>query len=247
MKSAILCVHGFCEQSEMWKHWIDVWPEGLRPVLCPDLPGFGQHASLPVPESMEEMARWMATWLDEKGIKRVIWIGHSMGGYAGAAFASAFPERTEALVMFHSTFRADSEEKKVNRRKTIAFVQEHGPDLFLKQFTPLLFNQGKSIHPEWLEMASAWVKNTPSTSIISASRAMMSRRDYTDWLQKTDIPVCIIAGVGDAHIPYRDLIAQAGLMKRGSLVLLEQSGHLGMLEEAQNSAEAVRAFLERFL
>lgn len=247
MKTAILCVHGFCEQAEMWKHWLPYLPEGLPPVFYLDLPGFGKNTELNVPQSMVAMAHWVAEWLDQKEIECVIWVGHSMGGYVGAEFARGYPERSKALVMFHSTFRADSEEKKANRLKTMDFVSTHGAQWFLKQFVPMLFHNSKPIHNEWVEQAWSWVSNTPAESIIRASEAMMRRRDHTDWLPNVPIPVGMIAGKYDSHIPYRDVIAQASLLQQGSLVLLENSGHLGMLEEPEKSAQAVADFIRLHL
>lgn len=231
----------------MWNEWLPLISAGDAEILCPDLPGFGNNAHLKVPGSMEGMARWMAFWLDERGIEQVIWIGHSMGGYAGAAFARCFPERIKALIMFHSTFRADGADKIEKRKKTIAFVQEHGPEPFLKQFVPMLFHKEKNIPQAWLEMASELVKTTKSESIISATEAMMMREDHSSWLTQAELPICLIAGKGDAHIPYPDIIEQAALIKRGSLIMLENSGHLGMKEEPGSSADAVNSFLRLFL
>ena len=48
------------------------------------------------------------------------------------AFAEKYPQYLDSFGLFHSTAFADDEEKKATRTKAIGFINDKGPDAFLK-------------------------------------------------------------------------------------------------------------------
>jgi pimeloyl-ACP methyl ester carboxylesterase len=75
---------------------------GLR-LIAPDAPGFGESPTLP-PEQYEtkNVVELLRGVLDERGIDRAIFMGHSWGGTIVTSFAAAHPERVAGLVLVDS-------------------------------------------------------------------------------------------------------------------------------------------------
>src|SRR5688572_9814357 len=98
--SAIVLLHGFGEDSTVWRNQETIFPD--HRLLIPDLPGSGSSAII-VNMSMEGLAQSVLAVLDAEQIDRCVLIGHSMGGYITLAFAEHFGERLTGFGLFHST------------------------------------------------------------------------------------------------------------------------------------------------
>ena len=112
---AVVLLHGFPESGSLWQN---IW-DGLASsytVIIPDLPGSG-NSVLEKNTSLVEMAEGVKAILDKEGISRVVFAGHSMGGYVAFAFAGLYPEMIAGLSLVHSTPVADDEEKNKNKVK----------------------------------------------------------------------------------------------------------------------------------
>jgi len=68
-------------------------------VLAPDHPGFGSSQRPAWLESIDDLVFHYVDLLDHLEIARVSIVGTSLGGWIGAAFAVAHPERVERLVL----------------------------------------------------------------------------------------------------------------------------------------------------
>ncbi len=225
----------------MWNDFLPLLGE-KEEVISIDLPGFGKEPLNAEIETLEDMADWVHSRLSlHEG--PIIWVGHSMGGYIGVEFAVKYPERLSGLVMFHSSFTADTEEKKLQRRKAMSFVKRSGINGFLRQFVPKLFSTHQKTNKSLLSRAHKMVGSTSEAAMLMASAAMMNRRDHLGWLQEqSSIAVCMLIGKYDAHLPLKSQLAQAACIKNGSVVMLTASGHLGMWEEPEESASALINF-----
>jgi len=139
---AVILIHGFPESSAIWDDFSKELSKELT-VLAPDLPGHGLSGLPPNLSSMDDYADAVHSVAAHAGIKSFTLIGHSMGGYIALAFAKKFQgdNSVNGIGLFHSTVFADSDEKKVNRNRTIevvkkdraGFIAELIPNLFAKE------------------------------------------------------------------------------------------------------------------
>ena len=167
-----------------------------------------------------------------------------MGGYILLALMEKYWNQVSAFGLFHSSAFADNEEKKATRRKGIEFINQHGAFEFLKTTTPNLFSpQTKDEKPELISEQVARLDNFSPTALVSYYEAMMQRPDRTEVLRKATVPVLFIMGKYDAAVPVEDGLKQCHLPEKSYIHILQQSGHMGMLEEPGNSSR----FLEEFL
>jgi pimeloyl-ACP methyl ester carboxylesterase len=208
-----------------------------------DLPGSGK-SELIDDVHMEALAGVMKAILDEEAITEIIIIGHSMGGYVSVAFADIYPGSVKALGFFPSTAYADSDERKIARKKNISFIEKHGSYKFLQQSTPGLFSDVfKKDHMEVVNGIIELYKNFNPLSLIAYQQAMIERPDRREVLKQIVKPVLFIIGEHDNAIPFKDSMEQCHLPALSYIHILKNSGHMGMLEEVEKSNQILGMFL----
>jgi pimeloyl-ACP methyl ester carboxylesterase len=240
--AAVVLVHGFGEDSSVWKAQMEFLQHHFQ-VLLPDLPGSGR--SEPVEDmSMEGLANAVKCMMEAEGLESGVLIGHSMGGYITLAFAEKYGERLKGFGLFHSSAYADTEEKKTTRRKGIAFIKEQGAYPFLKTAIPNLYSPAtKERHPTLIEEQLHAVKDFSGDALCAYYEAMMQRPDRTEVLRQSLVPVMFVLGRWDTAVLLADGLEQCRLPKIAYIDVLEESGHMGMAEETEQS----NAFLNRYL
>lgn len=247
----VVLIHGFGEEGNMWEKQIDFLKNNFQ-LIVPDLPGSGKSEIID-DMTMEGMAEVIKTIIDTETSKSpseredkgsVTMIGHSMGGYITLAFAEKYPGYLNAFGLFHSSAYADSDEKKSTRKKGIEFTKQHGAFEFLKTAVPNLFSEkSKEKMPERINDFINSLHNFSADALVSYYEAMMQRPDRTDVLKKSKVPVLFIMGEYDNAVPLKDGLEQCHLPEKSYIHILHKSGHMGMIEEAEES----NRFLEEFL
>lgn len=242
--SPVMLIHGFGEKSEVWNQQIEYLQEKYK-IIIPELPG-SDESELQEDMSMEGMAETLKEILDAENISRCVVIGHSMGGYILLAFTEKYFSYLEAFGLFHSTAFADSEDKKASRRKGIEFMNEHGAFSFLENTTPNLFSPlTKDKRPEIIDEQIQTLHDFSRYALISYYEAMINRPDRTHILRNSTIPILFIAGKNDNAVPLANVLKQCHLPSLSYIHILENSGHMGMLEETEKANRILKNFLDK--
>lgn len=231
----VMLVHGFGEDSSVWSTQVAFLKDHVR-LIVPDLPGTGTSGLLKEkdehsPIQVEDYADCLLALLNHENTGRCTMLGHSMGGYITLAFAERYPSRLERYGLVHSTAFADSGEKKKTRLKSIAMIEEYGAMAFLKNTTPNLFAASfKTAHPEKVEALIDAGKQFTPEALQQYTRAMMLRPDRTKVLSSNYLPVLFVIGTDDIAAPLADVIKQVTLPRISYIHVLQDTGHMGMLE-----------------
>jgi pimeloyl-ACP methyl ester carboxylesterase len=99
---ALVLVHGLASDSGTWELAISALAErGLR-VIAPDLLGHGRSDKPAYGYSLDGFARSLVELLDEIGVPRATFVGHSLGGAAAMHVAHNHPSYIERLVLVSS-------------------------------------------------------------------------------------------------------------------------------------------------
>ena len=242
--TAVVFLHGFCEDSSVWDEFkLDLLEEKYR-VICIDLPGFGNSEVLSN-ISVETSAEIVHSVTEQLNIEQIILIGHSMGGYVSLSFAKKYPNKLLGLGLFHSHPYADSPEKKAGRQKGINFIKRHGHVLFVKQLIPNLFAKNfVNSNAFLLEKLSYKATGYSSEGIINALESMKNRPDQAEVLENIGCPVLFIIGKKDTAVPEAFSMDQTHLPSVASVHVLEKVGHMGMFEARKQCQLMVRQFAE---
>jgi pimeloyl-ACP methyl ester carboxylesterase len=236
----IVLLHGFCETHQIWDGVASELAKDFR-VITPDLPGFGKSQLLLQSFSIDDIGELLAEWLISQAINNPVVIGHSLGGYVALAMAQKRTVSLSGLGLFHSTPLADSEEKKVNRNKTIDFVIQNGIAPFVETFVPGLFYQKENSAIHFVrEMALT----TPVKTLTGYSKAMRDRPSREDFLKSYTGPFMIGAGVHDSVIPFLLLQQASQWVAKTMFFALENTGHMGMFESQSDTIKYFRGLAE---
>jgi pimeloyl-ACP methyl ester carboxylesterase len=223
----LVFLHGFGEDERVWADFLPfhTWPFS---TICPAYAEWTDCATL------ADYARKIVSSLPSDS--HFILVGHSMGGYIALEIASQFPERVQKVVMLHSTFVADTEEKKINRDRTADLLEKKGTGFFIGPFLPNLF---ASASPDLLATLAERYRNLPAAGLIVATKAMRDRSDFTTFVQTTNIPFLFILGEQDALISPESITR----FVTKSVVILPNVGHQGTYEAPKAVAEAINQFV----
>ncbi len=251
MGPPVLLLHGFAEDHRIWGIQTSFLQKNFR-VIVPDLPGTGLSGGIP-DMSMEGMADCIKVLLDIEFppespavLNGIIVIGHSMGGYISLALAERYPDSVKALGLFHSTAYADNEEKKMARRKSIEFIRKYGSSAFIEESFPALFSERfKNQSPEIIADLTERYAHFNPESLVTYYHEMMKRPDRTHLLKKISKPVLFVMGEEDKAVPPDQSLQQSHMPCLSYIHILENSGHMGMLEEAGRSCTLLNDFCSR--
>lgn len=241
----LILLHGFCERKEIWSQFIPTLAKEAK-VIALDLPGFGENKAMDADISIDNAAELVEAFLKSIEVRQAIIIGHSLGGYVALALAEKFPQRISGLCLFHSTAKADSDEKKRTRDKTLVFLEEKGIEAFAQNLVPPLFakeNQQKL--SSQIDEVKQMVRQSHLEMAMVYTKAMRNRPDRMNVLKEAAYPCLFIAGKDDQAVPYADLVEQSKLPKANSkLISLEHCAHMGMYEQEEQSQEALLDFIK---
>jgi pimeloyl-ACP methyl ester carboxylesterase len=238
----VMFLHGFAEDHTIWDRQVNYLKNNFR-IITPDLPGSGNSSFNPNLLTMDDYADAIRAIADAEQIGGCAMIGHSMGGYIALAFAEKYPAHLKGLGLFHSTAYPDTPERKAAREKGIEFIREHGSYPFIRQSIPNLFSENfKNQHPEIAEGLIERYANFNPESLVSYYNAMMQRPDRTRVLSNSPYPVLFIIGEQDKSVPMQDGLKQCHIPQLSYIHILENSSHMGMLEETNPSNSTIEAF-----
>ena len=231
----IVLIHGFLESSKMWGPITHNIGGGFR-IHTPELPGHGDCPFLGE-STMEEMATVVAKEIPDQSVV----VGHSMGGYVAIHVAKLFPEKVNALCLFHSRAGDDDEERKANRDRAIEAVKQN-KGLYAQLLISALFSpRHKELYYRVINQQVAHARKMKTEAIIASIEAMKNRKDQIDFLKTRAFPLYYFLGGEDPVMPF-EMVKKEMDQLPGSVYYLDpEAGHMGQFE----CTHAAREFVQR--
>lgn len=202
--STIVFLHGFLENSSMWKFLIPNL-ENKHTIITIDLLGHGKSDCLGYIHTMEMMAEIVYAVLTHENIKTASLVGHSMGGYVALAFAERHPEMCSEIILLNSTPKQDTAERKENRNRAIALVKKNKNGFLSMAISNLFAEENKTRFTKEIQGLKKEALQMKTQGIIAALEGMKIRKDRTQFLKKLSTPKTIIAGSLDPIMPLESL------------------------------------------
>ncbi|MBN2634549.1 MAG: alpha/beta hydrolase [Bacteroidales bacterium] len=243
--SVVVLIHGYLETSEIWGDFAFRLAERYR-VISVDLPGHGMSDIFGEEHLMDFMAAVISDLMDDLTVNKAFIAGHSMGGYVTLAFASLFPQRISGLCLFHSHPFADSPEVAEKRLKEIEMVKKGMKNIFLPVSISKMYAEGSlTKFPEAIKLSREIALSVPSKGIIAVLNGMMKRPSRLEVLESGTIPFLWILGARDNYMDAAMMLKRVKLPENAKAVILENSGHMGFIEEEDLTLKLFTEFLER--
>lgn len=242
-EKCVVLLHGYLESMYVWDDFAPLLTPSVR-VITVDIPGHGISEVKGEVHTMEMVADVLHEMLKSLEIERVTMVGHSMGGYVALAFCARYPEQLDGLVLLSSTPNPDTEAKRENRRREIALVRAGKKDALARVAPEAGFaEQNRRRLRSYIDDLTECVHITEDDGIVALLGGMMERADQNEMLRKSTVPQLFILGKKDGYIPVEVAEEIVANHPQAQVAWLEESGHMGFIEEPEACAEALLKFV----
>lgn len=240
--TAVVLLHGFLENQTMWKDLVSVLSHKNR-VITIDLLGHGATECLGYIHSMEKNAEIVKAVLSHLRIRKVILVGHSMGGYVALAFAELYPATIKGLVLLNSTSKEDSAERKHNRDRAIKAVKQNYVNFVRLSIANLFSENNRERLEKEIENVKLEALKTPLQGIAASLEGMKIRKDREFILHESEFPKLLIIGKNDPVLNYEDNLKQ--VENTNTELITFPDGHMSHIENKEELAMVLVEFFKR--
>lgn len=240
----VVLLHGYLENMLVWEDFVPLLYKEAR-IITLDIPGHGISEVKGEIHSMDYLADTLAAALDKLNIERATIVGHSMGGYVALAFAERHANHLDGIVLLHSTPYADSEEKRKNRQREISLIKSGKKELLAHTAPEAGFAiENRNRFRTEIEDLQQTVYLTEDAGIVALLNGMIKRKAQSEMLHNLDKPILFILGRKDGYIVPEVAEKMVAEHPKAKVVWLDNSGHMGFIEEAKECATAILNFIK---
>lgn len=240
--TAVVLLHGFLENKTMWDKYNSLLSKNHR-VITIDLLGHGATECLGYVHAMEDQADMLYAVLIYLRLRKVVLVGHSMGGYVALAFAELYPDYVKGIFLLNSTTRADSAERKTNRERAIVCVKQDYTNFIRMSIANLFSEDNREKLGKEIENVKKEALKTPLQGVVAALEGMKIRKDREVLLHFAPYPIHLVLGKKDPVLPYEETIDQI----EGTKVALTafNDGHMSHIENEKELKTVLVDFLKK--
>ncbi|NLT04929.1 MAG: alpha/beta fold hydrolase [Solirubrobacterales bacterium] len=248
----IVFVHGL---SGQWQNWLENIPRFARErrVVALDLPGFGRSPMPREPITIDFYGRVVAELCDRLGLAPAVLVGNSMGGYVAAEVAIAAPHAVERLMLVSSAGISQREAPR-GRVLRVGRLMTYGTRSSTAQRRALAARPGTRHlilsmvvrHPTRLRpdvTLEGLMKGSGKPGFYDALTTCLDY-DFLERLPEIGCPTEVVWGRQDAIIPVRDADRFVELIPGSRKVVMEDTGHVAMIERPVTFNDELQRFLE---
>jgi pimeloyl-ACP methyl ester carboxylesterase len=240
--TAVVLLHGFLENQTMWDVFLPELSKKHR-VITVDLLGHGKTECLGYIHTMEDQADMLFALFLHLKIRKVVLVGHSMGGYVALAFAELYPDHMKGLFLQNSTSRADSDERKINRDRAVVCVKQNYSSFVSMSIANLFSEDNRERLADEIEKVKEQALKTPLQGIVAALEGMKIRKDREVILHFAPYPIHLVLGQKDGVLIYEENTDQI----EGTQVKLTTfpDGHMSHVENQKELLKVLIDFLKK--
>jgi pimeloyl-ACP methyl ester carboxylesterase len=240
--TAVVLLHGVLENKTMWDKYVLALSKYHR-IITIDLLGHGETECLGYVHTMEDQADMIFAVLISLRIRKIVLVGHSMGGYVALAFAELYPDYVKGLFLLNSSSRADSDERKINRDRAIKAVKQNHTNFVRISIINLFSEDNREVLAKEIEKVKLQALKTPLQGIVASLEGMKIRKDREVLLHFAPYPIQLVLGKKDGVLIYDDTIDQI----EGTKVELTTftDGHMSHIENEKELKKVLLEFLKK--
>lgn len=239
--SSVVLIHGFLENSSMWKNIVPELSQRNR-VITIDILGHGNSDCLGYVHSMELFAEAIEIVLKHLKIRKYILVGHSLGGYISLALTKNNANKIKGLCLLNSTSNADSEELKIRRIRANKMAQNNFKNLIKMSFSNLFGADSKTIFKEEINLALTEALKTSVQGYIAASEGMRIRPNRNHLLTENNFKKLIVVGEKDPVLDVKTAILEA--KETDSELVILSGGHMSHIENKEELIFSLKNFIK---
>jgi pimeloyl-ACP methyl ester carboxylesterase len=227
----LVFVHGAGDSHLLWNGQLGAFADSAR-VFALDLPGHGRSAG-PACSSILQYAAVLSAFLDAMQFERAVLAGSSMGGAIIQTLALEFGNRVAGIVLVGTGARL---------RVAPQFLAGLESD-FEATAQRLVDNYFSADVPAALKEKSLRQLRASGGAVTLDDFAACDAFDLRARVKEIPLPTLVLCGREDRMTPLRSSEYLAHEIPQSQLVVIEQAGHLVMLEQPLAFNAALRSWL----
>jgi len=239
--TALIFLHGWCGDRAYWKHQVDVFAPDYR-VVTLDQAGHGESGKDRKHWSINGLAGDVEAVVKALGLKRVILVGHSMGGPVALAAAKRIPASVVAVIGVDTLQNAEFKMPEEVRKQFLEGFEKDFKGMMRMGFDGLLNEKTDPDLKQWLLRRA----EAQDPKMALALMRDMSTLDTKRLLQDARKPVRCINSAGGYKFFTPTDIASNKKYADYDAVLIEAVGHYPMLEKPAEFNQKLRDVLKEF-
>jgi pimeloyl-ACP methyl ester carboxylesterase len=245
---AVVLVHGWLTSSRLWEQLAGRLAQRFT-VYTLDLSGFGESDKPIAGYGVRNGSRLLYAFCAHFGLTRANVIGHDLGGAMAVKLAADHPDVVGRLVIVSTP--ADEDQIDVPTMLWLATLPLVGP---------LFYALGRAARPVrrlWMrpfvanpddlteEVVDDAGRSTPAavSKTLSIGRREISRGRLARQARIIKIPLLVVAGEQDQIVDPQSVGVWAGGVDRAEISLIDECGHLPMIERTAEFNAQILAFL----
>jgi pimeloyl-ACP methyl ester carboxylesterase len=235
----LVLVHGVGGDADQWAFCFDSLAASHR-VVALDLLGFGRSDKPLIDYRIAGFVELLDCFLGVIDVRRPSLLGHSLGGWITAAFASRFPEKVDKLILNDAAGVDEGSvplpvDLNISTRANMRCVF-NGMFYDTSIVTDALVDLAYSLH---LERGDGYTIKSVLETLVADGEKLDGR------LGRIAAPTLILWGENDIITPLSMAQTYRRGIARSELHTLAQCGHLPCLERPAAFVAAVLSFLSR--
>ncbi len=241
----VLFLHAFPLSKDMYIYQFRKLEEKGLPFVALDYPGFGDEPPPLGDVSIESLTDFVVFKLRSLGVREVVAIGDSMGGYIMFDLFRRYRTLLRGLVFVATRAEADPPEAKKLRYETIERVKKEGKAFLIETMLENQTSPATKRDTSKMAFLRTLMEKATEEGIVKTLKALAERRDNTDLLSQIDVPTLVIAGKDDEKVTPPQVVKKIAQGIKGSVYYeLENSAHLPPFENPKAFNEVLEKFLK---
>ncbi|MBL8385263.1 MAG: 3-oxoadipate enol-lactonase [Burkholderiales bacterium] len=235
--------HSLACDISMWDPQMAMLTRAFK-VLRFDTRGHGGSETPAGDYTLEQMADDVHGLFAHLGIRRSHWMGLSMGGMIGQAYALKYPGVFESMILADTTSRQPPAGAAMwaERMQT---ARTRGMEPLVEGTLARWFTEPfRAGHPEVVARIGATIRGTPPAGYAGCC-AGISKIDLTDRLKEIRCPTLVVVGEQDMGTPVEASRAIQANLPGAELVIIPSAAHVSNVEQPEIFNIVIRDFLTR--
>lgn len=236
---SVVFAHALGTDLTLWDAVLPLLPQGLR-LIRYDMRGHGRSSVPPAPYTMGALIADAEAVCDAHQVRDAVFVGLSLGGLVAQGLAVKRFDLVRAVVLSNTAARIGTPAVWADR---IAAIRTRGMAAAADAILARWFGRGWQTNPT----APHWREKLTATAVegYCGCAAAIAGTDFLTTTAGLRLPALGIAGTEDGSTPPDMVRESINLIPGSAFHLIRRAGHLPCVDQPQDFAAALTAFLDR--
>ncbi len=245
-KPTLVLLHGWGLNRAVWQSLLPLLPLE-QPVLCLDLPGFGDRQTAPTPYLLDALATQLLPEIPDNSLL----VGWSLGGLVATQIAKIAPQKVKALALVASSpcFVARPQWPGMAPTVLAQFAAALQNDMAktIERFLAIQAMGSDSARQDMKKLRDAVMSlPVPQSLAMAGGLTILANADLREDLASLNCPVSGCYGRLDSLVPVAMTALLAEIAPAMEITIFAKASHAPFISHPQEFMHWLNAWLDRF-